>query len=163
MTKKAIYPGSFDPITNGHIDIVKRAKRLFDEVCIVVIDNPSKTPLFTQQERIDLTREVFADEPGIIVKGFNGLLVDFARQENIFNIIRGLRAVSDFDYEFQMALTNRKLEPSMNLVFFMTDAAYTYLHSGLVKELAVYNANIDSFVPVQVKEKLVKKVIKRNE
>jgi pantetheine-phosphate adenylyltransferase len=147
MIKQAIYPGSFDPITNGHIDIIRRAKRLFDKLCIAIIQNPSKQSFFSLEERIDLIKEVFADDEGIIVKGFNGLLIDFAQRENIFNIVRGLRAVSDFDYEFQMALTNRKLEKNMNTVFFMTDASYSYLSSSLVKELAIHGGDIDSFVP----------------
>ena len=152
--KKAIYPGSFDPITNGHIDIVNRAQKLYGEIHIGVIENPSKIPLFSTIERIALIQSVFSKRPGIVVEGFNGLLVDFAKKKQIFTIIRGLRAVSDFDYEFQMALTNRHLYPDIDTVFLMTDEKYSYLSSSLVKQVAKYNGNIDSFVPVAIRNAL---------
>ncbi|MFC1754059.1 pantetheine-phosphate adenylyltransferase [Thermoproteota archaeon] len=156
--KQAVYPGSFDPITNGHIDIVKRASRLFDELYIGVIANPQKKALFSVDERISLIQDVFKNEPNVFVQGFEGLLIDFVCQKKITNIIRGLRAVSDFDYEFQMALTNRKLQPDINTVFFMTDAKYSYLSSSLVKELAYFNADVSDFVPGIVLDHLKQKM-----
>jgi len=155
--KKALYPGSFDPITNGHIDIIKRAKKLFDEVHICVIHNPDKASLFTLEERMGLIQSLF-DEPGLLIEGFKGLLVDFAEKKQIHTIIRGLRAVSDFDFEFQMALTNRQLGRDIDTVFFMTDQSYSYLSSSLVKQLAKLNADIQAFVPPQVEKALKKKV-----
>lgn len=152
--KKAIYPGSFDPITNGHIDIVNRAQKLYGEIHIGVIENPNKMPLFSSIERIALIQSVFAKRPGIVIEGFQGLLVDYAKKKQIFTIIRGLRAVSDFDYEFQMALTNRHLYPEIDTVFLMTDEKYSYLSSSLVKQVAKYNGNIDSFVPLPIRRAL---------
>jgi pantetheine-phosphate adenylyltransferase len=148
--KKAVYPGSFDPITNGHIDIIHRATKLFDNLIIAVIHNPNKSSIFSIEERIALIKDIFKDNKNISVKGYQGLLVDFARESGIYNIVRGLRALSDFDYEFQLALTNRKLEQKINTVFFMTDEKYSYLSSSLVKELAKYDANITDFVPSEV-------------
>ena len=155
--KRAIYPGSFDPITYGHMDIIHRARQLFDEVYISIIYNPSKKPFFSFDERRALIEAVYADDPGIFVKEYKGLLVDFAREQDVFSIIRGLRAVSDFDYEFQFSLTNRKLEERMNTVFFMTDEKYSFLSSSLVKELASYDANISQFVPTVVEEAFLNK------
>lgn len=152
--KKAIYPGSFDPITNGHIDIVNRAQTLFGEIHISVIENPSKTPLFSAIERIQFIQSIFSKRPGIFVESFQGLLVDYAKKKQIPTIIRGLRAVSDFDYEFQMALTNRHLYPEIDTVFLMTDEKYSYLSSSLVKQVAKYNGNISSFVPPEIKKAL---------
>ena len=153
--KKAIYPGSFDPITNGHIDIIKRALPLFDEVHIVVIQNPMKTTsFFSVQERIRLIKELFKDNPAIHIEGFEGLLADFARAKNIFTIIRGLRAVSDFDFEFQMALTNRNLESKIDTIFLMTDEKYSYLSSSLVRQLALLNGPIAQFVPEIIEKAL---------
>ena len=147
---KVIYAGSFDPITNGHIDVVKRAKNLFDEVYIGVIHNPDKTPLFTIEERIALIKKVFEEDSAIVVEGFKGLLVDYAREKNIFTFIRGLRAVSDFDFEFQMSHINRSLESRMETVFLMTDTNYSYLSSSLVKQLAGLGGDLKSFVPAHI-------------
>ncbi|MGE4169191.1 MAG: pantetheine-phosphate adenylyltransferase [Candidatus Margulisiibacteriota bacterium] len=155
--KKALYPGSFDPITNGHVDIVKRACRQFDQLILGVIHNPAKTPLFSVEERITLIREVFKDQPNITVEGFQGLLVDFAKQQEVFTIVRGLRAVSDFDYEFQMALTNRELCPEVDTVFFMTDIQYAYLSSSVVRQVAQYKGDVRAFLPAPVEAALRKK------
>lgn len=155
--KKAIYAGSFDPITNGHIDIIQRALGLFDEIHIAVIQNSAKNPLFTLPERIELIKSIFASYPNVIVEGFEGLLVDYAFKKNIFTLIRGLRAVSDFDYEFQMALMNRKLQPKIDTVFLMTDQKYSYLSSSLVKQIAKFQTDITEFVPDIVKKALERK------
>jgi pantetheine-phosphate adenylyltransferase len=153
---KAIYAGSFDPITNGHIDIVKRAQKLFDEVTIGVIQNPDKKSLFTVDERIKLIQEVLPSD--ISVEGFEGLLVEYARNKNVYTIIRGLRAVSDFDFEFQMALTNRNLDPKIDTVFLMTDVKYSYLSSSIVKQLAGLNANVSDLVQAPVEKALKEKL-----
>jgi pantetheine-phosphate adenylyltransferase len=122
--KKAIYPGSFDPITNGHVDIVNRACSLFDEIIIAVFNNPEKQPLFNFKERVVLINKVFQDNPQVNVQSFSGLLVDYAMSQSVFTIIRGLRAVSDFEYEFQMSLINRKLNEKLETVFLMTDEKF---------------------------------------
>ncbi len=156
--KKAIYAGSFDPITYGHMDIVQRAVRIFDEVHIAVIQNPDKSSLFSLEERICLIRQVFDDQPNIIIEGFQGLLIDFSKKKKIFTVVRGLRAVSDFDFEFQMALTNRSLLPTFDTVFLMTDHKYSYLSSSLVKQVAMYNGDVTQFVPPTVQTALKEKL-----
>ncbi|MSR88855.1 MAG: pantetheine-phosphate adenylyltransferase [Candidatus Margulisbacteria bacterium] len=155
--KKAIYPGSFDPITNGHIDVLRRASRVFDEVHIAVIQNPEKNSFFTIEERIEHLQELFRSEPEIQIEGFKGLLVDYAKKKDIYTIIRGLRAVSDFDFEFQMALTNRNLESKIDTVFLMTDEKYSYLSSSLVRQLAKLNGPIGQFVPDLIEQALREK------
>jgi len=145
--KNAIYAGSFDPITNGHIDIINRAKNVFDSLCIGVLHNPEKASLFTLRERTKLIKQVFSDDSKISVEEFSGLLVDFASRKNIFTLIRGLRAVSDFEYEFQMALINRSLAPKLDTIFFMTDSKYSYLSSSIVRQLALHRSKISEFVP----------------
>tara|TARA_A100001015_G_C14882647_1_gene669074 strand:+ start:627 stop:1106 length:480 start_codon:yes stop_codon:yes gene_type:complete len=156
MSLKAIYAGSFDPITNGHIDIIDRALHIFDTVYVSVIDNLDKQPLFTINERIDFISNSVASEK-IKVEGFQGLLVNYAREKKIFKLIRGLRAVSDFDYEFQMSLTNRAQEPRIDTVFLMTDQKYSYLSSSIVRQLAKLNGNIDDYVSDYVRNKLKEK------
>lgn len=155
--KKAIYPGSFDPITNGHIDVLRRASRVFDEVHIAVIQNPEKNSFFTIEERIEHLQKLFQTEPKIQIEGFKGLLVDYAKKKDIYTIIRGLRAVSDFDFEFQMALTNRNLESKIDTVFLMTDEKYSYLSSSLVRQLAKLNGPIGQFVPDLIEQALREK------
>ena len=155
--RKAIYPGSFDPITNGHVDIVHRALNLFEEVTIAIFKNPQKDPFFSVEERLSLTSEVFKDTPNLKVTAFSGLVTEFAEQSNIFTIIRGLRAVSDFDYEFQMALTNRRLNAKIETLFLMTDATYAYLSSSLVKQLARFNGDVSPFVPQKIEKALKNK------
>ena len=145
--KKAIYAGSFDPITYGHIDIIKRAASLFDELVIAIMQNPDKVGLFSEEERKTLILESCSEIEGVSVEIFDGLLVDFAKSQEIYTVIRGLRAVSDFEYECQMALTNRQLCPDLESVFLMTASEYSFLSSSLAKELARYDADMSSFVP----------------
>ncbi len=156
MNSHAIYAGSFDPITKGHLDIIQRALNIFDTVHVSVIDNIEKQPLFTIDERIDLISNSI-DSDRVVVEGFQGLLVDFARKKNIFKLIRGLRAVSDFEYEFQMSLTNRAQDPRIDTVFLMTDQSYSYLSSSIVRQLAKLNGNISEYVSEYVKTKLEEK------
>ncbi|MEO0026320.1 MAG: pantetheine-phosphate adenylyltransferase [candidate division WOR-3 bacterium] len=145
--KRAVYPGSFDPITLGHLDIVERASRLFDEVIVAVARREEKNPLFSWEERIELARQATAGLERVKVEGFDGLLVDFVRSQNACAIIRGLRAVMDFDYEFQMALTNRKLAGELETVFFLPSEKYFYLSSSLVRELARAGGELSCFAP----------------
>jgi pantetheine-phosphate adenylyltransferase len=155
--KKAIYAGSFDPITNGHIDIIRRALRIFDYITIGVIENPDKTPLFSIEERISLIESVFPVHDRLTIAGFSGLLVEFAKAQSISTIVRGLRAVSDFDYEFQMALTNRRLLPNVDTVFLMTDHLYSHLSSSLVRQVARFGGDVSPFVPGSVQKALTEK------
>lgn len=157
MKRNAIYPGSFDPITNGHLDIIQRACRFFDEVTIAVLDHSQKRPLFTVEERLDLIRKVANPKSRITIESFSGLLADFLEQKKTYTVIRGLRAVSDFEFEFQMALTNRSLNEEMDTVFLMTDQKYSFLSSSIVKEIASLGGKIDHFVKLDVELALRKK------
>ena len=155
--RRAIYPGSFDPITAGHLDVIHRAARLFDEVIVAVAHNDQKKSMFTTEERMALIRENTASVGNIRVASFDGLLVDFARRENAAAVVRGLRAVSDFEFEFQMALMNRKLEPAIETIFLTPREEYTYLSSRIVKELARLGGNVEAFVPPSVARALREK------
>jgi pantetheine-phosphate adenylyltransferase len=155
----AIVPGSFDPVTNGHLDIIERASRTFGNVIVAVVINRAKTPMFSVQERVEMLREVCAHLPNISVDSFDGLLVDYARTHGAGIIVRGLRAVSDFEYELQMALTNRRLLPDVETVFMMTGAEYSYLSSNIVREIALLGGSVEGLVPDSVKQRLRKKVI----
>lgn len=155
--KKVIYPGSFDPVTNGHIDIIERAAALFDEVVVTVAKNPAKNNLFTVDERLEMLRECLKDYSGVTVDSFNGLVVDHANELGAVGIIRGLRAVSDFEYEFQMALMNRKLSNGLTTIFLMPHEKYTYLNSTIIRNLAQFDANYSDFVPEIVIKKLKEK------
>ncbi len=148
--KRAVYPGSFDPITLGHLDVINRATRLFDEVIVGVAKREEKNPLFSWEERIELTRLVTVDIPSVKVKGFDGLLVSFVRTMGACAVIRGLRAVMDFDYEFQMALTNRKLTGELETVFFVPSEKFFYLSSSLVREVARAGGELSCFTPEPV-------------
>jgi pantetheine-phosphate adenylyltransferase len=159
--KIVMYPGTFDPITNGHIDIIKRARELFDSIVITVAVNPGKTPLFTTYERLKLIRESLKGYDKVTVDSFDGLIVDHAHEVGAIGIIRGLRAVSDFEYEFQMALMNRKLADDITTIFLMPHENYTYLNSSIVKNLASLNSDISDFVPETVNEALKKKFSKK--
>jgi len=153
----AIYPGSFDPITNGHLDVAARATRLFDRVILAVAQNSSKSGLFGHEERVELIRQATGDLAGVEVSQFSGLLVDYARSVGAGTVIRGLRAVSDFEYEFQMALMNRQLAPGVETIFLMPRQEYTYLSSRLVKEVAALGGAIEDFVPAAVARELRRK------
>ena len=159
--KTAICPGSFDPITVGHLDIIHRAALIFDEVIVLVVINPDKTPSFSVEERMELIRKVTKDIKNIKIETFAGLLADYAKEKNACAIVKGLRAVSDFEYEFQMALTNRKLNPSMETIFLNTSAENMYLSSSMVKQIARFGGDISTFVPDEilndVKSRLCKK------
>jgi pantetheine-phosphate adenylyltransferase len=155
--RKVLYPGTFDPITYGHIDIIQRACNLFDEVVVTVAINPTKTPLFTVQERIEFIMESVKEYPQVAVDSFDGLVVDHAKNVGAIGIIRGLRAMSDFEYEFQMALMNRKLAKNINTVFLMPHEKYTYLNSSIIRNLASLNSDVSDFVPSIVQKALKKK------
>ncbi len=148
--RRAIYPGSFDPITNGHLDVIQRAAKLFDEVVVAVAHNDQKRSLFTAEERVSLIRTNTNGFSNVRVAHFEGLLVEFARSQDANAVVRGLRAVSDFEFEFQMALMNRKLEPEIETIFMMPVEKYTYLSSRIVKEIGRLGGNVEAFVPVSV-------------
>ncbi len=150
----AIYPGSFDPLTNGHVDIILRGARLFDRIIVGILVNRDKTPLFSVEERVQTAREVFAAEPSVEVATFDGLLVDFARQKGAHVIVRGLRAVSDFEFEFQMALMNRRLVPELETVFMMPAESYTYISSRLIREVFALGGPIAGLVPEAVERRM---------
>ncbi|MGB9839120.1 pantetheine-phosphate adenylyltransferase [Thermovenabulum sp.] len=158
--KIAIYPGSFDPITNGHIDVIERSSKLFDRIIVAVLKNPNKKPLFTVEERIEMIKEATKNIENVEVESFSGLLVDFARMKNAKIIVKGLRAVSDFEYEFQMALMNKKLDSEIETVFIMTNVRYSYLSSSVVKEVAGFGGCIKDLVPPHVEMKLKEKICK---
>ena len=157
----ALFPGSFDPLTNGHVDIVLRSAHLFERVLIAVLVNPDKKPLFTPEERVEIIRKVFREYPNVEVDTFAGLLVDYARQKRASAIVRGLRAVSDFEYEFQMALMNRHLEPTLETVFMMPAEPYTYVSSRLVKEVVALGGSVKGIVPDIVERRLREKHLAR--
>jgi pantetheine-phosphate adenylyltransferase len=156
--KRAIYPGSFDPVTNGHLDVLERATGLFDEVIVGVARENNKQSLFTLEERVDLIRTVAAHLPTVRVLPFHGLLVDFARAQEAVALVRGLRAVSDFEFEFQLALMNRKLQPHLETVFLMPREELTYISSRIVKEIARLGGQVELFVPPPVVEALHSKL-----
>lgn len=157
MARVAVCPGSFDPITYGHLDIITRAAKVFDELYVVVLNNSSKKPLFTVEERIELIDEVTKHIPNVKVDSFQGLLVEYAKSVNANAIIRGLRAVSDFEYEMQITSMNRVLNDQIETFFIMTNNQYSFLSSSIVKEVAKYEGKISELVPVQVEEALLKK------
>ena len=154
--RTAVYPGSFDPITNGHLDIIKRASRVYDKVVVGVLSNKSKTPLFTAEERVDMIKRVTKELDNVEVDTFEGLLVDFAKSKNA-TVIKGLRTVADFEYEFQMALLNKALNPEYETMFMMTDTKYSYISSSMVKELAGFHGDLTGFVPCDIIETIKKK------
>jgi pantetheine-phosphate adenylyltransferase len=157
-TSIAIYPGSFDPVTNGHLDLIERGEKMFDLVIVGVLSNVEKQPLFTVPERVEMLREVTRQWPGVEVDVFDGLLVEYARKRGAGVILRGIRAVSDYEYELQMALMNRKLEPRLETVFMLPGESYSYLSSKLVREIARLGASLEGLVPAVVEERLRAKI-----
>ena len=150
----AIYPGSFDPLTNGHVDIIERGARIFDSIIVAILVNVEKTPLFSESERIAIIKDVFKAHKNVQAETFSGLLVDYAQKKNATVLVRGLRAVSDFEYEFQMAQMNRHLAPGLETVFMMPDEKYTYISSRLIKEVFTLGGEITGLVPPIVEEQL---------
>jgi len=156
-----IYPGSFDPITYGHLDVIERSAKLFDRLIVAVLSNPQKSPLFTVEERITMIRESISPFPNVEIDNFNGLLIDFAKYKGAKAIVKGLRAVSDFEYELQMALMNKKLDEDIETIFIMTSSKYSYLSSSVVKEVASFGGCIAGLVPPIVERHLKKKFINK--
>ncbi len=154
----AIYPGSFDPVTLGHYDIIKRSSKIFDHVIVGVLNNTSKTPLFSLEERVKMLKDAVEDLPNVSVESFEGLLVDFVKQKKTNVVIRGLRALTDFDLEMQMAQSNRVVAPDVDTVFLSTSNEYSYLSSSVVKEYAKYGVDLNDFVPECVISKLIDKM-----
>jgi len=156
--KTAVYPGSFDPITNGHLDIIERSSKIFDKVYVAILNNSSKKSLFTVEERCELIERVTKNIPNIEITSFDGLLINFVREKGSNVIIKGLRAISDFEYEFQMALLNKKLVPEMETLFMMTSVNYSFLSSSAVREIAKNGGNIDGLVPDCIKDRIITKL-----
>ena len=159
--RKVIYPGTFDPVTHGHIDIIKRAIELFDAVAVTVAVNPTKKPLFSIKERVTMLKKSLIEYDNVTVESFDGLVVDYAKKVDAIGIIRGIRALSDFEYEFQMALMNRKLAKDIATIFLMPHEKYTYLNSSIVRNLASLNSDVSDFVPTVVQKALQKKFSKK--
>jgi pantetheine-phosphate adenylyltransferase len=157
MPTLAVYPGSFDPLTNGHVDIISRGARLFDRIIVAILVNAEKAPLFTMAERVDIARAVFQDQHNVEIDTFDGLLVDYVERRRAQVIVRGLRAVSDFEFEFQMALMNQRLNPGIETVFMMPAEQYTYISSRLIKEVFALGGRVHGLVPDMVEERLREK------
>ena len=159
--KIAVYPGSFDPITNGHMDIIQRASKIYDKVVVGVLNNPGKNPLFTPQERVDMITNEVSNLENVCVSSFGGLLVEFAKENGASVIVKGLRTVADFEYEFQMALLNKTLDNEVETLFMMTDSKYSYISSSMVKELAGFKGNLAGLVSPRIEEKIKEKLHKK--
>jgi len=158
MSTLAVYPGSFDPLTNGHVDIILRGARFFDRIIVAILVNAEKSPLFSMQERVEIAREVFRDQKNVEIDTFDGLLVDYVARRHAHVIVRGLRAVSDFEYEFQMALMNQRLNSTIETVFMMPAEQYTYISSRLIKEVFSLGGRVSGLVPDLVEQRLRQKV-----
>ena len=159
--RRAICPGSFDPVTYGHLDIIRRSRSLADELIVGVLNNKAKTPLFSVEERVKMLEEMTKNMPGVKVVPFEGLLIDFAKEMSAGIVVRGLRAVTDFEYELQMAQTNNKLSPELETVFLTTSLEYSYLSSTIVKEVAAFGGDISQFVPETIERRIQEKIMKR--
>jgi pantetheine-phosphate adenylyltransferase len=159
MSTLAVFPGSFDPLTNGHVDIISRGLRIFDRIIVAILVNAEKAPLFSTAERVDVLRDVFRSEPRVEVDTFDGLLVDYVERRKAQVIVRGLRAVSDFEYEFQMALMNRRLNGKIETVFMMPAEQYSYISSRLIKEVFALGGKVDGLVPAIVEDRLRRKLV----
>lgn len=157
----AVYPGSFDPVTYGHLDIIRRAAKMFDCLIIAVLNNSAKSPLFTADERVRMIREITADIPNLRIEKFDGLTIEFCHKMNAQFMVRGLRAVTDFEYELQIAQTNRVIAPDIDTVFLTTNLKYSYLSSSIVKEIASYSGDIHSFVDPMVEKEIRRKIRER--
>jgi pantetheine-phosphate adenylyltransferase len=157
MPNLAIYPGTFDPITNGHLDLIQRGLRIFDHIIVAVAEGSFKKTIFTVEERLEMIREALADKPNVTIDSFPGLRVEYVKSKNARVVLRGLRAVTDFEYEFQMAMMNRRLEPEVETVFLMTGLRWVFLSSSILKEAAVHGGNIEGMVPELVYQKLREK------
>lgn len=158
MNKTAVCPGSFDPVTNGHLDIIRRASTLFDHVIVLVVINPDKTPVFTPEERVEMLRRATAEMPNVSVDSYTGLLMDYVRDKSACAVVKGLRAMSDFEYEFQMALTNKSLLPYAETVFLTTSSQNMFLSSSLVKQLARFGGDISQFVPKMLHRQILERL-----
>ena len=162
MAKRAVYPGMFDPVHNGHVDVIERSLRIFDEVIVAVLANPSKTPLFSVAERLEMIDEATPElRSNFRIVAFDGLLIDLVERERADCIVRGIRAISDFEYEFQMALMNRKLRPNVETIFLMPHEKYTYISSRLIKEVASFGESVAGMVPPLVEKRLAEKYPRR--
>lgn len=159
--RTAICPGSFDPVTKGHIDILERTSKLFDKVIAVVMINPAKTPTFTTDERVELIKRVTKHIPNLEVEAHLGLVADYAKTKNAHTLVKGLRAVTDFEYEFQQALTNKKLNPELETMFMVTNQEYMYLSSTIVRQIAEFGGDIAQFVPKEIEDDLVQRITKK--
>lgn len=156
----AICPGSFDPVTKGHLNIIERSAKLFDKVIVLVVINPNKTPAFTSEERVCFIRRVTAHLPNVEVDSYTGLLADYAHDVGAGTLIKGLRAVTDFEFEFQQALTNKKLNPDLETLFMITDSQYMYLSSSIAKQVARFGGDVTDFLPEEVREDILKGLLK---
>lgn len=159
---KVVYPGSFDPISYGHIDLVERGLKVFGELTVAVAHNEGKSPLFTMEERVEMVREVLRDVRNVKIDSYDGMTVDYVRSAGASMILRGIRTISDFEYEFQMALTNRHFADDVEMVFMMTSSKYSYLSSHFIKEIVALGGDVSAFVPPLVEKRLKEKLLKRN-
>ena len=162
--KRAVYPGSFDPMTLGHLDIIRRAAPMFDELTVAVLNNTQKTPLFSVEERVNILEKATLELPNVKISSFSGLLIDYCRENDFHIAVRGLRAITDFEYELQMSQTNRVISPGIDTIFLTTNLKYSYLSSSIVKEIAMYHGDISAFVDPDIAEKVLEKAkaVKKN-